>query len=230
MSAWRWLDLAIGALAPPACWACRGPLPAPLAPLCAGCRRALPWLEGRRCERCALPVPCGRRCPAAASAVQRSWAPLAYAGSARSIVHACKLRGALQLTDLMAAQIVAGAPLGWLAPPAVIVPVPTHPLRTRRRGYDHALQLARAVGSRAGPPVVRCLTRAGAPTRQLGASRRLRRAPGRIEVVAVAAAPTMAVLVDDVQTTGATLDACAQALRAAGARAVSAVTYARTLR
>ena len=76
----------------------------------------------------------------------RAWAPVAFEGPARALVHALKFRGALGVADAMAAQIVAGAPPGLLAAPAALVPVPTHPLRRRVRGFDHAGWLAAAIG------------------------------------------------------------------------------------
>src|SRR5436190_2162404 len=62
-----------------------------------------------------------------------------------------------------------------------------------------------------------------------GAGRRERRAPGRLVIHVRGSPPPLAMLVDDVHTTGATLDASARALTAAGTRVVAAITYARTL-
>ncbi len=226
----EWLQGALSALAPPSCHGCGGSVPASAEPLCPGCRVALPWLRGERCPRCGLPGRCGGGCPLAGGAVARAWAPVAYEGPARALVHALKFRGALRLADLMAAQIAAGAPPELLAAPVALVPVPTHPARVRRRGFDHAARLAAALSARTGRPVLACVARSGAATRQAGARRSERRASGRIAMQARGPVPHEALLVDDVHTTGATLEACARALRRAGADRVRAVTYARSLK
>jgi predicted amidophosphoribosyltransferase len=216
-------------VAPPSCVACRRP-PAGGDPLCQECRLALPWLGAAVCRACGLPSPCGRRCPAARLAFDRAWAPVAYDGPARALVLALKERGALAVAGVMAAQMAATAPPGRLDG-AVVVPVPGDPVRRRRRGIDHAARLAAGLAARAGlelaPVLRRPVSRGG---RQAGAGRALRLAGGRIPVAARRRrAPEIVLLVDDVHTTGATLHACAVALRAAGTRAVHVATYARTL-
>jgi ComF family protein len=153
---------------------------------------------------------------------------VAHAGSARTSVQALKFGGKLSLADAMAAQMAAAAPATVLDAEAV-VPVPPARDRARRRGFDPAALLARALGRRTDLPLRACLRRVGPAPRQLGARARDRRAAGRIRVEPVARAPTRALLVDDVHTTGATLHACAAALRAAGAERVSAITYSRAL-
>ena len=198
----EWLAAAAALLAPPACVACRRPPARPGDALCAPCRAALPWLDGPRCPRCALPAPCGR-CPMAGGAVARAWTPLAFEGPARGVVHALKFRGALGLADLMAAQMVATAPPWLLAPGVALVPVPTPGGRRRRRGFDHAARLAAAVGARTGLEVVPCLRRTGPAPRQAGARRAARLAGGRVHVTVRKRVPRRAVLIDDVHTTGA---------------------------
>jgi predicted amidophosphoribosyltransferase len=207
-------------------------------PLCRACRLALPWLGVPRCARCGLPAPCGSSCPARAQAFSGAWAPVAYAGAVPALVKALKERGAVGLARLMAAQIAATAPPGqWAGRAAMLVPVPADPLRRRRRGIDHAALLAAELAPRCGLPVAPVLTRPMAVgSRQAGLSRAQRLRPDRLAVGVrtdrrgPAAVPSVAVLVDDVHTTGATLHACALALREAGATDVRAVTYARALR
>ncbi len=216
-------------LVPASCWSCRATVRAGDA-LCAACRAQLPFLRGERCPRCALPAPCGTPCPAAGSALSAAWAPVAFAGPARALVHALKFHGAGVAADVMAAQMVAGAPVGLLSAGAVLVPVPSHPRHVRARGTDHGRRLAGLVARRTGLALSPCLARAGPAARQVGATRAARRAEGRLRLRVRGAAPARAVLVDDVHTTGATLAACAAALRAGGSDVVSALTYARALR
>jgi predicted amidophosphoribosyltransferase len=213
-------------LAPPACSACGRP-PGPGDLLCRDCRIALPFLGADRCPRCALPLPCGPPCPAATLAFTAAWAPVAYDGPARALVLALKERGALVVARLMAAQIVATAPAG-LFDGVVVVPVPADPLRRRLRGLDHAGRLAAELAARAGVPAELALRRR-AGRRQAGATRASRLRSGGVPVALRAAPPRIALLVDDVHTTGATLHACAVALRSGGTLDVRVATYARTL-
>lgn len=227
MDARRLAHELISLLAPPACAACRTAVRAGDEVLCARCRGELPWLRGPRCPRCALPAPC-RPCPAARAAWDSAWSPLAYADVARDMVTALKFTGRFAVADAMAALLAANAPAEMVTDTA-LVPVPLHPARRRTRGLNQAERLARALGARRGLPVRACLIRQGPATRQLGSGRSSRLAAGRLRVVARQAAPHGVTLVDDVHTTGATLEACARALRAAGATRVSCLTFARTL-
>lgn len=205
-----------GLVAPPVCAGC-GAHAGAAEPLCAPCRRELRWLAG----------------PATVAGLEL-FAPLAYEGPARAMVRALKFRGATLAADAMAAQIAASAPPGVLGRGAlergVLVPVPLHPRRLRRRGFNQAERLAAALARRTGLGVHDCLERAGPARTQVGRDRaeRLTGVDGTIALRAGAEPPSSAILVDDVATTGATLAACAAVLRAAGARRVTAVAYART--
>ena len=198
-------------LAPPACAAC-GAHPGPAEPLCARCRSELRWLRGDGFGRGPPP----------------SWAALAYDGTAGALVRALKFRGGWRAAETMAAQMAANAPAGWVAG-ATLVPVPLHRARRRRRGYNQAELLARALGARLGLPVSDCLERVGSRDPQVGRDRRqrLEAMSGAVRMRAGAAAPGVCVVVDDVTTTGATLSACALALTSGGSRRVRAVAYAR---
>lgn len=224
----RLLGELVALVAPPACTVCRVALVRGDEALCGLCRADLPWLRGTRCGRCGLPSPCAP-CPAAGTAVEAAWAPLAYAGAARAVVAALKFDGATALAPVMAAQIAATVPDGLIAD-RTVVPVPGHPGRARARGFDQANVIATALARRAGLPVARCLVRGGDRGPQQEAPRSERLAPGRLPIAVRGRPPAAVLLVDDVHTTGATLDACARALRAAGCGSVVAVAYARTLR
>jgi ComF family protein len=203
------------ALAPPICAGC-GAHAGPMEPLCGRCRTELRWLGPDPAVTAGVPV----------------WAPLAYEGPARGVVRALKFGGARAAAPAMAAQIAVNAPSGWLER-GRLVPVPLHPARARRRGYNQAERVASALAARTGLDVCDCLARAGPRGTQVGRDRRERLAgiAGAVRVVDARAPPVpaeRAILVDDVVTTGATLAACARALLDHGFPEVIAIAYART--
>ena len=216
------LDLAFPAL----CSGCgrEGP------PLCASC---LPALDARL----GLPggTPLGLPADIPAPLLQLDWcAP--FAGAVRSGLHDLKYRGERRLAEPFgAAAARRWARVGSGA--QVVVPVPVHTERERQRGYDQAALIAAVAARDLGLPAVRALERRRATIAQfeLGRDRRATNVAGAFavsEVRAGGAARTAVVgrwvlLVDDVVTTGATLAACATALREAGAVAVSAIAVAR---
>ncbi len=203
----------LAVVAPPLCWCC-GAGANPREPLCRSCRAGLQRLGSE-------PV---------VLAGCEAWAPLAYEGAARALVRALKYRNAVELAGPMAAQIAANAPADLLRADHTLVPVPLHPARMRRRGFNQAERLASALAVRTSLALCDCLQRRGPATRQVGSNRRerLERPSGAVSLWPGRPVPGRVVLVDDVATTGATLAACAAVLRAAGATRVVAVAFART--
>jgi predicted amidophosphoribosyltransferase len=194
-------------------------------PLCAACGRGC-RAEAVLCTRCSRRLAAAE--PIAGGAPQgldRAWSSAPHEGVARQLVTALKFRRLLPVAGLMADRI------SWLAPSdllsGTIVPVPTAPLRTAMRGFDPAAELAAALAGETSLPLRACLARSGAG-RQLG-RRRAQRVGHPPRIRPLGEAPSSVLLVDDVLTTGATLSACARALRAAGALRVVAVTFARRL-
>jgi predicted amidophosphoribosyltransferase len=219
----------LAVVVPPACVVCRAALPRAELWLCASCTRALPWMPGRTCPRCGL-ARHRRGCPAAGAAFARAWAPLAHDGVARELVAVLKFRAALPVAAVMAAHIAANLPRDLRErTAAALVPVPPQAVRARRRGFDPAAALTAALAQRLGLREQVCLRRRDHAGRQVGSSQAQRRRSGRLAIELRAPPPPVALLVDDVHTTGATLDACARALVAGGSREVVALTYTRTL-
>ena len=218
---------------PPLCAACREPELSG-APVCERCRTALVPLADPRCRCCGAPaavaLPRCEECRGRSLAFERAWSAVAYEGRCRPLVAGLKFSGAPPVAGLMASAIARGAPPELLC--GELVPVPAHRARRRRHGFNQAELIARALGRRMGLPVRPLLARARVRP-QAGLERRQRVANARGSILirpGAGAPPGHAVLVDDVYTTGATLDACARALREAGTIAVTALTFARALR
>ncbi|MGQ9521776.1 MAG: ComF family protein [Anaerolineae bacterium] len=202
--------------------------------LCPECVNQLPRLSSPVCQRCGTPITHGMFCRTCREAPLRlegirSVAP--FRGPVRSAIHYLKYRHARELADPLGelmAQYWQQNPL----PAEVIVPVPLHPSRLRRRGYNQAALLAWALGRRVGLPVdedALCRVRATASQMRLQAADRRRNVENAFHCLTDRMGGRRVLLVDDVCTTGATLEACADALREGGARQVWALTLARTV-
>jgi ComF family protein len=234
----RWLRVLLDGVFPPACEVCGEPLDsgAPIG-LCRACLASMLPPPPPLCPRCGLPLPAGAPCPdcrrrppafASAHAVglylptEGGLNPLAVA------VHALKYRRRRVLARALGELLAARYPFDA---ERVVVPVPLHRTRLRSRGYNQALLLARVLARRRGLSLVpRALVRTRATAGQpgLGADARRRNLDGAFAVRSAAAVVGRSVvLVDDVLTTGATADACAAALLAAGAERVDAFTVGR---
>jgi ComF family protein len=242
MSLSRLADGLIAVLLAPACAACNASLPYPArGPVCQSCWDAICSFTPPLCRRCGDPLPSWRvisveagvcpRCRRRPSALTESRAIGAYDGSLRAIVHAFKYGGCRSLARGLGARLRESAS-GLLGHADIVVPVPLHRSRRRGRGFNQARELARHLGLSLVDALRR--TRATPSQTDLPAAARhgnvrdafalARRQPWRQPVEGL-----RIVLVDDVSTTGATIEACARVLRAAGAADVSAVTAARVV-
>jgi predicted amidophosphoribosyltransferase len=189
-------------------------------PLCAACGDARP-LEAVICEHCLADLAAA---PRVVDPGPRGVASPCD-GVARQIVHGLKYARRLALAEV-AAEAMLGA-LPRHVDLATVVPVPAGPWRWRWRGFDPAEELALAISSRGQLPLDACLRRAGG-RRQVG-RRRAERVADPPRIWASSECPRDALLIDDVWTTGATLSACAKALRDGGCRRVIALTLAHAL-
>jgi len=238
----RLLSGAINALAafafPARCVLCRRDIDWPfIGPICDGCRRGLPSISPPFCHRCGLPYPksategfCGP-CQQNRRRFRRARSAGPYDGSLRESLLQFKFGGRARLGVALgrfAFERSIGA--GELPIPAVVVPVPLSRGRRRERGYDQAELLARAVASAAGVPVSRLLVKVKErpPQAELEARSRWRNAAGAYRAcIPSSLRGKDLLLVDDVFTTGATVEACSRALLRSGARAVDVLTVAR---
>lgn len=187
---------------------------------CPGCGRPAEPL----CPACARSL---RPPPAASPPPGVDWwlALFAYAGPGRELVAQAKYRGRHAALHWLASRMAAHWRRAGGPHPDVVTWAPTAPARRRARGIDHARELARGVARGVGVRAAALLVRGdGPPQTGLPVTER-RRGPA---ITARGPVTGSVLVVDDVATTGATLSACAVALRRAGATRVLALTAART--
>ena len=229
-----WEALA-SALFPTACVSCQDLIAALDPPLCASCWASLPVFAGPLCP-CGSPLPgsptekCGR-CRRGRSVISRGASLGPYAGALGESVRALKYRRRHRSADRLSERLVATHTCQWVLRGAgVLVPVPLHAKQQAARGFNQAKLLASAVSRRSGVPVSESLVRTRETPSQTRLSARARRNNVRDAFAFVPSqrGPGMvAVLVDDVTTTGATIRECARVLVEAGAREVRSITVAR---
>jgi ComF family protein len=221
---------------PPQCVACEGGTDAPFC-LCPACWGQMPFITRPYCARLGTPFAvdfgAAMLSPAAIADPPRFDAARAVAlhdGVARELVSRFKYGERLDLARFMAPLMVqAGQDV--LKGASLLVPVPMHPRRLLSRRYNQAALLANAIGERTGIPVnLDALMRRRNTPQQVGLNRAARRSnlaaafrlkPGAEMVFSGA----HVVLIDDVRTTGATLNACAHLLRKGGASRIDVLTF-----
>ncbi|MEM1140306.1 MAG: ComF family protein, partial [Pseudomonadota bacterium] len=237
------LRLALSLSLPPQCLLCREPLhPDEEGGLCARCWLEVPFLSGPLCGQCGTVLEVGRNwergehhcgaCIAAPPAFTRARAVFAYEGVARRLVTDFKFADGTEAAPVFGRWLArAGADL--LAPCDAIVPVPLHYTRRIMRRYNQAALLAEALADFSGHDFwPHALRRVRATARQVGLSRAARqRNVARAFAVSPRAETALQgariVLVDDVLTTGATLESASKILLRAGAARVEVLTLAR---
>jgi ComF family protein len=205
-----------------------------LPPACAGCGRAGALL----CDRCRGAFrppsdPADRFVAADAGAVigdalSLALSAFAYEGPLRRALAALKYSGASRLASPLAdASVRRLEDLLAITGRATLVTVPVHVERRRSRGYDQAELIAARLAARAGLPMRSVLERVRPTTKQHGLNRVERLANLRDAFAVRTRAPPTAILVDDIVTTTATLEACATVLRTAGTETVYGFSVAR---
>jgi ComF family protein len=230
------LDLTL----PPLCAACKDQV-GDDGGLCSNCWSQLSFITPPMCEQLGIPFAfdgglglLSMQAIADPPAYQRARAAVRYDDVARKLVHALKFNDRLDLGRTMAAWM---AQAGWelLAEADGLVPVPLHWRRLWARRFNQSIALADGIAHRSGVPVLRdILKRRRATVQQVGLSRTERSdnvqgafavpAPARIK-----AQGRKLVLIDDVLTSGATVEACAKALYGAGAARVDVLVFARVV-
>ncbi len=217
------LERIINVVAPHSCLVCdtEGKL------LCNWCLPdACPSLPSR-CYRCKSITDNNRTCHKCrrVSALKHVWVRTEYNGTAKGLVYRLKFSGARAAAPIIADYMQETLPY---IEPALLVPIPTATRRLRQRGYDHTHLLTRELSRTTGLQSVNALGRIG-QSRQVGTKRteRYKQLAGAFRLAksdAVRGAHIL--LVDDVVTTGATLEEAAKTLKQAGARTVDAVIFA----
>lgn len=221
---------------PPGCLACGRSVECADIVLCASCLKVLTRLPEKGCARCGSPLvngqnscsTCVRQSPALELVRSVAW----FIGPVPALIHRFKYQGLHRLSAFFAELMDSfSAGCEVVEPAEVLVPVPLHRWRKLRRGYNQSEKLSEALAELSGKELVsdalirvrrtRSQTRLTLEERKLNVAgafkvKNPRRIHGRIVL-----------LVDDVMTTGATLDACALTLKKAGAKKVLAYTFAR---
>jgi ComF family protein len=197
--------------------------------LCGSCRASLEWeLEesraGECCDYCGKPLISEQgRCLSCrngeAHDFDRALVLFPYTGKYRQLLESYKFRKNLAIGNYLTEKIIGAMNYGIIPPEARIVPVPPRPGKIWKTGWDQVEYLAGLLEQKSGPMVDRCLRRLPSKSqKELG--RESRRSNLRGRIIPLRKIPRIALVIDDVMTTGSTLDACAAALKEGGAQTV----------
>jgi len=203
--------------------------------ICLSCRNSLSRITPPLCPKCGRPQPSGILCPTCVSwsaKIDGIRSPFRFDGIMRQAIHQLKYRNlrtlAVTLSQLLKDYLVANP-----IPAEVLVPVPLHPKRLRERGYNQSSLVARELGKLTNLAVVDdCLLRqrpALPQARSASVEERHRNVAEAFSCRDEQLRGRQVLLIDDVATSGATLDACATALKASGAASVWGLVVAREI-
>ena len=223
---------------PPFCVICRGPAPSG-EHLCPGCLAKAPAIEAPFCQVCSTPFDGQIDGPFTCADCRKRSLAFTCAVSARrsrdivrELIHQFKYQSKLPLARPLGRLLAATLDDPRLQTPPCdrLVPVPLHPVRRRERGFNQALLLARELSRHGGIPVEECLRRIRPTPSQTGFDRatRMENLRGAFQMRQHCDVRNLhLLLIDDVLTTGSTVDECARVLLAAGAASVRVATVAR---
>lgn len=218
-------------LYPPRCPVCDGIVPWGK-DICPACEKKLPYITTCRCVKCGKPVEAGRPlcddCMEIPHAFDRGIGVFLYDDTMRRVMRAFKYEGRQEYGRALGRLLAGYAEeriVRWR--PDALVPIPIHRGRLAARGYNQAEILARAAAKRCGVPVradllVRRISTAA--MKDLDRGERRKNMAGAFAVPAEVSVPERVLIIDDIYTTGATVDAAAAALKSAGTRAVFFLT------
>lgn len=234
------LRLALDTALPPLCPSCRAPVGDGVG-LCADCWSKLSLIEPPYCARLGIPFTydpgpgfLSMEAIASPPAYDRARAAVRYDEVARALVHGFKYGDRLDLAPMMG-RWMARAGHELLAGADGLVPVPLHWRRLWARRFNQSAALAGAISDLAGVPVLHGALRRVRPTAQqvgLNKDQRASNVQGAFKVLPAQKADVKGrrlILIDDVLTSGATVDTCARALRRAGAAHVDVLVFARVV-
>ena len=200
--------------------------------ICASCQQSLPWIRLPFCSKCGIVTDSDDLCsvcmqhPPAAEVLRSLFI---FEGVIRDVIHQLKYKR-LKAMSIPLGHFLAEYLISNQVPADILVPVPLHPKRLRERGYNQALLLANEAGKHSNIPVLENVIRrrkntASQAKTNSASERRINVKDAFVYTHKLEGKNIL--LIDDVCTTGATLNACALSLQEAGAKSVWGLTIAR---
>ena len=203
--------------------------------LCGDCYRAIKKVPENRCPRCAKPLASAhaagcRECAERKNFFSRVEPAAVYEGSLRQLIRGMKFHYKSSAAGILAGLIMERVDPGIFEGAHMIVPAPLSKRSARERGFNQTRLLARAISKSTGIPVVMALTKIKEtpPQNSLDRKQRMKNLLGAFKAICNVEGKTV-IIVDDVFTTGATINEAAKTLMQAGAAEVRGITAARSV-